>query len=96
MSVDQSRQVLAESQQILGTVPTFDEIAIEEALRAKAKEMGLKTRQFFGTLRIATTGKEVSPPLFGSLAVLGREKVLARIVRAHEMLASTGNCSCSR
>ena len=96
MSVDQSRQVLAESQQILGTVPTFDETAIEEALRAKAKEMGLKTRQFFGTLRIATTGKEVSPPLFGSLAVLGREKVLTRIVRAHEMLASTGNCSCSR
>jgi glutamyl-tRNA synthetase len=82
----QAGQVLAESQQILSSASSFDEATIEPPLRAKAEEMGLKARQFFGTLRIATTGKEVAPPLFGTLAVLGQEKVLARIARARELL----------
>jgi glutamyl-tRNA synthetase len=86
MSIEQTRQVLAESQQILSRASQFDEATIEPPLRAKAEEMGLKARQFFGTLRIATTGREVAPPLFGTLAILGREKVLARIARARELL----------
>ncbi len=93
MSADQARQVLAESQQVLSALPTFDETTVETALRAKAEEMGLKARQFFGTLRIATTGKEVSPPLFGTLAILGGEKVLMHIARAREMLAAPGDGS---
>jgi glutamyl-tRNA synthetase len=87
MTAEQARQVLAESQQILSRAPQFDEATIEPPLRAKAEEMGLKARQFFGTLRIATTGREVAPPLFGTLVILGREKVLARIARARELLA---------
>lgn len=86
MDVEQTRRVLAESEQVLRTLPVFEEADIETALRAKAEEMGLKARQFFGTLRIATTGKEVAPPLFGSLAILGRDKVLKRIARARELL----------
>jgi glutamyl-tRNA synthetase len=86
MTAEQARQVLAESQQILSSAPQFDEATIEPPLRAKAEEMGLKARQFFGTLRIATTGKEVAPPLFGTLVIVGREKVLARIARARELL----------
>jgi len=86
MTAAQAAQVLAESQQILNSAPQFDEGTIEPPLRAKAEEMGLKARQFFGTLRIATTGKEVAPPLFGTLAILGRERVLARIGRARELL----------
>jgi glutamyl-tRNA synthetase len=86
MTATQAGQVLAESQQILSHAAQFDEATIEPPLRAKAEEMGLKARQFFGTLRIATTGKEVAPPLFGTLAILGREKVLARIARARELL----------
>lgn len=86
MTAEQARQALAESQQILSGAPQFDEATIEPLLRAKAEEMGLKARQFFGTLRIATTGKVVAPPLFGTLVILGREKVLARIARARELL----------
>jgi len=86
MTAEQTCRVLAESQQILSAAPQFDEATIEAPLRAKAEEMGLKARQFFGTLRIAATGKEVAPPLFGTLAILGREKVLARIARARELL----------
>jgi glutamyl-tRNA synthetase len=87
MTAKQADRVLAESHHILQALPTFDEMEIEGALRAKAEEMELKARQFFGTLRIATTGKKVAPPLFGTLAILGREKVLARITRARELLA---------
>jgi len=87
MTAEQVRRVLAESHQVLEALPAFDEAEIERALRAKAEEMGLKARQFFGPLRVATTGKKVAPPLFGTLAILGREKVLARISRARELLA---------
>jgi glutamyl-tRNA synthetase len=88
MTAEQARQMLAESRQILSAVADFDEATLEPPLRAKADTLGLKPRQFFGTLRIATTGREVSPPLFGTLAILGRDRVLARIARAQEMLAA--------
>jgi glutamyl-tRNA synthetase len=87
MTAEQALQVLAISQQALSDLPAFDEASIEEALRAASDASGLKPRQFFGTLRVATTGKKVAPPLFGSLAILGREKVLARLAQAQRMLA---------
>ena len=86
MTADQARQVLSESHTILSSVASFDQASLEPPLRAKAEELGLKARQFFGTLRIATTGKEVAPPLFGTMEILGREKVLARIARARALL----------
>jgi glutamyl-tRNA synthetase len=88
MTAEQAIQVLEQSYQVLSELPAFDEQSIEAALRAKAEEMGLKARQFFGTLRIAATGKKVAPPLFGTLAILGRERVLQRIARARELLLS--------
>ncbi len=88
MAAEQAIQVLEQSYQVLSELPTFDEQSIEDGLRAKAEEMGLKARQFFGTLRIAATGKRVAPPLFGTLAILGREKVLQRVARARELLVS--------
>lgn len=59
-----------------------DEEKIEAELRADAERLGLKNIQFFGALRVAITGKIVSPPLMSSIRILGREKTLRRIVRA--------------
>jgi len=54
--------------------------AIEEALRAALIEgMGLKPRLAFGPVRIAATGRRISPPLFESLELMGRDKALARL-----------------
>ena len=54
--------------------------AIETALRASLIDgMGLKPRKAFGPVRVAATGKKISPPLFESLELLGREKALARL-----------------
>jgi glutamyl-tRNA synthetase len=64
----------------------FTEEALEPALRQLAVDLGLKAGQLFGILRVATTGKNVAPPLFGSMLALGRERTLERIIRAEELL----------
>jgi glutamyl-tRNA synthetase len=54
--------------------------AIEEALRAAlVDEMGLKPRHAFGPVRVAVTGRRISPPLFESMELLGRERSLRRL-----------------
>ncbi|MFC1998851.1 glutamate--tRNA ligase [Chloroflexota bacterium] len=64
----------------------FHTDSLEAVLRPLAEELGLKTGQLFGTLRVATTGKSVAPPLFQTMAVLGRDKCLKRIVLAIDVL----------
>jgi len=57
--------------------------AIEQALRAKlVEELGLKPRNAFGPVRVAVTGRRISPPLFESLELLGRDISLARHISA--------------
>ena len=64
----------------LAGLPTWTTAAIEEALRAALVDgLGLKPRNAFGPVRVAVTGRRVSPPLFESLELLGRERSLARL-----------------
>ncbi|MDN5803782.1 MAG: glutamate--tRNA ligase [Microlunatus sp.] len=64
----------------LRSVEPFDHADIEAALRsALIADLGLKPRLAFGSVRVAVTGRRISPPLFESLALLGRESALARI-----------------
>jgi glutamyl-tRNA synthetase len=64
----------------------FSEEAMEPPLRQLAEELGLKAGQLFGILRVAVTGKDVAPPLFGSMVAVGRERTLARLDRAAKLL----------
>jgi glutamyl-tRNA synthetase len=50
--------------------------------RSAADALGWKAGDFFRPLRLAVTGRPVSPPLFGSMVLLGREGTLARLDRA--------------
>jgi glutamyl-tRNA synthetase len=70
----------------LARLDGFDTQTLESALRGLADELGLKAGQLFGIIRVATTGKTVAPPLFGTLAILGRERSLARLREAEEKL----------
>ncbi|MBN1887218.1 MAG: glutamate--tRNA ligase [Thermoflexales bacterium] len=66
----------------------WGEATLEELLRKLVDELGLKTGQLFGIVRVAVTGKDVAPPLFGTLAVLGQAKSLERLRAAEAQLAS--------
>ena len=64
----------------LEALPEFTHEAIDEGLRTTLVEgLGLKPRVAFAALRVAVTGRKVSPPLFESMALLGKESVLARL-----------------
>ncbi len=57
---------------------------IEAALKgALVEALGLKPRKAFGPIRVAITGSSVSPPLFESMELLGRERSLQRLRQAH-------------
>jgi glutamyl-tRNA synthetase len=71
----------------VAALEAFDAPAIEAALRPLVEELGVKARQLFGIIRIAITGKPVSPPLFESMAVLGKERCLRRLDEAIERLS---------
>jgi len=80
-------EVLDAATAALTQVPQFEHEAIETALRAALVEgLGLKPRLAFGPVRVAVTGRRISPPLFESLELLGRESTLARISAARASL----------
>jgi glutamyl-tRNA synthetase len=82
-SLDALRRVI----EILEGLHSFDEETLETALRGLTAELGLKAGQLFGMIRVAVTGKVVAPPLFGTLSILGRERVLARLSQAEQALS---------
>lgn len=87
MTAAQSLDALRAADEVLGTLDSLDDEAkIEHDLRAAAEKLGLKPAQFFGVLRIALTGKSVTPPLAGAMKIMGKPKTMHRIARALEML----------
>jgi glutamyl-tRNA synthetase len=71
--------VLAAAEETLAGLEPFTAEAIESALRDLAERIGQKPRQAFQPIRVAVTGSIVSPGLFESIELLGREETLARI-----------------
>jgi glutamyl-tRNA synthetase len=77
---DAGREVVAASYDALSALEHWSTADIDEALRTALIEgRGLKPRVAFGPVRVAVTGRKVSPPLFESLELLGRERSLARL-----------------
>ena len=71
--------VLPAAADALESVEPFEAEPIEAALRELAERLGLKPRDAFQPIRLAVTGSKVSPGLFESLELLGREESLARL-----------------
>jgi glutamyl-tRNA synthetase len=77
---------------VFGTVESvepWNEESLERALRSLAEDRSIKAGDLFMLVRVAVTGGPVAPPLFQSMAVLGRERCLARLSRALERLGGT-------
>ena len=71
--------ILAATRETLEGVEDWSEVALEEAMRGLCEKLELKPKKVFQPLRVAVAGNMVSPPLFGSVELLGRERTLARI-----------------
>ena len=77
---DAGREIVQAAYDALAGLDSWDTAHIEQALRAKLlDELELKPRNAFGPVRVAVTGRRISPPLFESLELLGRERSLARL-----------------
>jgi glutamyl-tRNA synthetase len=71
---------LKKTDEVLKGLASWDHETIHVALKtALIEDMGLKPRIAFSAIRIAVTGSHISPPLFESLELLGRERSLERI-----------------
>ncbi|MDZ4656854.1 MAG: glutamate--tRNA ligase [Bythopirellula sp.] len=75
-------ELLAEFRAILATVEPFDAATLEKTLKAFVEQKGIKIGDIVHAVRVAVTGKGVGFGLFETLAILGRERCLARIDRA--------------
>ncbi len=79
LSGEDARQALHISLERLKGLADFSTEELEGLLRPLASELGLKAGQLFGLLRVAVTGRTAAPPLFQTMAVLGRKRCLERI-----------------
>jgi glutamyl-tRNA synthetase len=83
-SVADAATALRAARDALGELSAADFAAdvLEGRCRQEAERLGWKAGDFFRPLRLAITGRGVSPPLFGSMELLGRDRVLARLEAA--------------
>jgi glutamyl-tRNA synthetase len=86
LTPEQAAQIARRAYELLKNLPEITHDTAEQPLRNLAEELGLGAGQVFGVLRAAVTGQTVSPPLFESMAVIGKETVLERVRRAAEIL----------
>jgi len=87
MSKENAQAVLRAALTALSDLKTWEAQTIEATLRPLVDVLGLKAGQFFGTLRVAVTGKTITPPLMESMVIVGREKTLERLSKAASLLA---------
>jgi glutamyl-tRNA synthetase len=74
--------VIEAAREALAGLEPFTAETIEAALRGVLERLGLKPRQGFQPIRVAVTGSRVSPGLFESIELLGREETLSRLAAA--------------
>ncbi len=86
MDAESTVNALQHAADHLAAVAVWRHDELEAAMRALAEELGLKVGQLFGTLRSAVTGQMVSPPLFETMEIIGREESLRRIQLAANLV----------
>ena len=87
---DSTRSALERVMAALQANGDFDAEPLEAIIRPMAEELGLKTGQLFGAIRVAVTGRTAAPPLFDTMTALGKERCLARLTAAVAVLGPSG------
>jgi glutamyl-tRNA synthetase len=86
MTAEQSLEMARRIKTLLASLPDFSEESANQPLRDLANEMELKAGHVFSFLRNALTAQQVSPPVFETMEIVGRKKVLERVEDAIEIL----------
>ncbi len=86
MDAERTKAALSSAQILLAGQEHWEHSALETPMRELAVELGLKTGQLFGSIRVAISGRIATPPLFQMMEVLGRERTMLRIEQAIERL----------
>ncbi len=81
------RRILEPAEQALSALDRWTAPELEAALKRLCEELGEKPRTVFAPIRVAVTGSRVSPGLYESLELLGRETSLERLRRGAELAA---------
>jgi glutamyl-tRNA synthetase len=79
MTAETTLTALKAAEAKLSALESFTTDSLEAALRPLADELGIKAGQLFNPLRVATTAREAAPPLFETMAVLGKARCMKRI-----------------
>jgi glutamyl-tRNA synthetase len=82
----ESADLLRRAHDAAAAVSSWRAEEIERPLRSLAEQAGLTAGQLFGPIRLAITGQAVSPPLFETMEIVGRERCLERIMSAVDAL----------
>ncbi|NLF52564.1 MAG: glutamate--tRNA ligase [Leptolinea sp.] len=90
LTMAQSADVARHSLSVLQRCQNVSPEAAEPPMRELVEELGLSAGQVFCILRSAVTGQKVSPPLFESMEIIGKEEVLKRLKRAIDLLDNAG------
>jgi glutamyl-tRNA synthetase len=86
LDAGQSAGIARKCYEILASLPDISHSVAEPPMREYVEQSGYSANQVFGMLRVAVTGQKVSPPLFESMEIIGREKVLQRLQNAIKIL----------
>jgi glutamyl-tRNA synthetase len=83
------RELLAVTVGRLETIEVFDVTNLEASLRSLSEDLSVKPGDLFGLLRIAVTGRTAAPPLFQTMAVVGKSRCVRRIRSAMDRVSGT-------
>jgi glutamyl-tRNA synthetase len=87
LTKEKSCEVAVSALEILRNLPNLQPTIAEAPMRSFVEGSGLTAGQVFGILRVAITGQKISPPLFESMEIVGREKVIQRLETAIKLLS---------
>lgn len=86
LTAEQSAEVARKIVAVLDSLPNLTHAVVEPPMRELVLELGLGPNQVFGILRVAVSGQTVSPPLFESMEIVGKNKVMERLRHAIALL----------
>ena len=86
LDLAKTKEVLEASKEFVKALPNLDHEGSEALAREMAEKLGVKLGDFMMPIRMAVTGSRVSPPLMGSIMILGVERSLERIERTLQTL----------